>query len=80
MMSMSELNKAIYGKNDRHTVIRELYKRGILHKNGIPTAQQIAQGNFKLEYRRSVHGRSGTAKTKVLVTDKGFGEIARMLK
>lgn len=80
MMSMSELNKAIYGKNDRHTVIRELYKRGILHKNGIPTAQQLAQGNFKLEYRRGVHGQSGTARTKVLVTDKGIAEFTRMLK
>lgn len=77
-MTVSELNRRLYGDAKRNTVARELIRRGLLMRNGRPTAQQIALGNFRVGYVRAA-GSSGKVKAKVVLTPKGIAMVVKML-
>lgn len=80
MITMSEMNRRIYGDKRRRTLERKLTRRGIFGRDGMPTPRQIARGNFALRFNRSVCGRSGGVKVCVLVTEKGEKLIEEILR
>ena len=79
MYSLRMVSKEITGDAKSRTVTRELIKRGILHRNGVPNKLQLDRGNFTVHWTNAIQRSKYGAFPYVMVTEKGMREIRKMM-
>lgn len=78
-VTIKDLGNRLLKDSKRGQLERRLMDAGVFTHKGLPTARQVARGNFAVQYSCGVCGRSGGAKARVIVTPAGEELVRRIL-